>query len=119
MRDLNKAFIEYTAVKTQESYDQFIGVFVENIRGNGSIYVPITSEGALATVESQGNGDYYIVCTNEDELSLCSSEDTKEINLKEVVDAMMSNPNVKGICINPYNPSPCLISKYYVMALGV
>lgn len=119
MRNLKEAFENYTATKSQEAYDYFLSVFFENIRGNGNIYVPLTSEGAVATVESQGNGDYYMVCTNEEELSLCSSPDSKETSLKEVADLTMTNPNVKGICVNPYNPSPCLISKYYMMAMMV
>lgn len=119
MENLNKVFLDYVNNVSLQGELGVATAFLNHVSSHGTILAAELAEdmpdGYLAVMS--GASKYYAVFTNREEAEFASAGTIVEKNLDELVEKCLATSEIKGFCINPYNPSPCLISRYYIQAM--
>ena len=119
MENLNKVFLDYINNVSLQGVLGVATAFLNHVSNHGTILaaeLPEDMADEYLAVMS-GASKYYAVFTSQEEAEFASAGTVVEKNLDELVDKCLATTDIKGFCINPYNPSPCLISRYYIQAM--
>lgn len=117
MEKIRKAYEDYAAAQTKESYQQLLLALSELEQSGETIPVPVEMNcssrlnyGMVKTTD----GYYYVICTSDDELAKCREKTSADIKLEKLLIEAVENPRACGICINPYSSCPCFIPEEYI-----
>lgn len=114
---LDEAFEVYSRLSSQEAYNSFLLSFFMYAKEDGTVHVPaeINSDGQLVYgLVTTTAGYYYVVCTNADQLVNCPEKTSVVIKLDGIIVAAANDPEINGICVNPYSESPWFIPREYI-----
>lgn len=115
MENLNNVFLDYVNNVSVEKELILASTFLTHVSNHGNILTSEVEDDYLIVMSDSRK--YYAVFTNEEEAALASRGNVVEKNLDELVEKCLETSEIKGFCINPYNPSPCIISRYYIQAM--
>ena len=120
---LHKSYIKFAEEKTQQAYEEFLCKFFKFAEESGDVPVLVKyyNKGQMHYARhayvNTTQGHYLGICTDPDECAKAPINETLVMGLDFLIEVMLEDDRVKGICVNPYGDFPCFIPQEHVQQL--
>ncbi len=116
IRELQDAVIGYVRNGDREHYEKVLFAFFAAARDGKAAYCPAESFNSEEKTFEPGKavtseGKMYVVCSSPEEAALCPEKSIVVIGMDHILAVAAEDPEVNGICLNPYGIRPCFFPR--------